>query len=110
MDNQALKPNNLFNEFSTLAEEPEKNVEENTEEERVLAYLSHLKGWKYLKEYADRLCEELDNFVTKSIENGADSKEVGERTIAKEIAKAYVRRFINKVEDARSAIGGRETD
>jgi len=103
MDNQALKPNNLFNEFSSLPkEEPKK---EHSEEDKALAYIGGFKGWKFLKEYADRLCIELDSLVQKAIENGADSKEVGERTIAKEIAKVYVRRFISKVEDARNATG-----
>ena len=109
MDNQqALKPTNLFNEFSSVIKEPKKAKEDNTDEERQLAYISRFAGWKLLEEYADRLCEELDNFVTKSIENGADSKEVGERTIAKEIAKAYVKRFVQKVRDSREAVDGRD--
>lgn len=110
MNNQALRPNNLFREFSEVIKEPVKKADENSEEERALAYISHLKGWKFLKEYADTLCDELDYIVTKSIENGADSKDVGERSIAKEIAKAYVRRFIGKVEDARGAVEGEDAE
>lgn len=101
-----MKPNNLFNQFSSLAEEPKKEDADYSEEEKALAYISHLKGWKYLEEYAQRLCEELDNLVVNSIENGANAKEVGERAIAKEIAKVYVKRLVGKISDARRAVDG----
>lgn len=107
MDNQALRPNNLFNELTSLVDKnlnPEDEVDlQIKEEEEALAYISHFKGWKILKEEISTLEEELDMMVTRAMENGASSKEIGERTIAKEIAKYAIRRLIKRVEDARES-------
>jgi hypothetical protein len=73
------------------------------EDEQALSYITRFRGWKLLKEYADRLKEELDQMVIKSIENGATAEEIGQRTMVKELAKAAVDKIISKAEYARKA-------
>ena len=96
----AIKPT-FYKELSTVIEKSDgKDIKED---EQALAYITRFTGWRLLKEYAERLKEELDQMVVQSMESGATAEEIGQRTMVKELAKAVIDKIISKAEYARQA-------
>lgn len=78
-------------------------VEEAVREEDLYAELALSGVWNYLKKYILDLEDVLDSLVKASIEGGASFEEIGQKTIVSELAKSFLQRVIEKVEDARIA-------
>jgi len=103
MNNQALRPTN-YKEFSTLGKEEDQDEESKgllEDEQKALAYIGNLKGWKILKEYIERIESDLDSMITSSVANGSSYEEIGRKTAVREVVKNVTRRIIGKVEDCR---------
>jgi hypothetical protein len=100
MSDEAIKPN-FYQEFSTKVEE---EVTENVanKDQQALAYITRFKGWELLKAYEGRLEELLDSMVNEAMVN-MSMRELGERTMVKELSKLVLKSLIRKAEDARNA-------
>jgi hypothetical protein len=93
---------NYFNEFANvkaLQESPGKDPDQ-----QALNNLSMQTGWKVLKEYIERISQELDDMTRTQMTQGVSFEEIGRSTIIKEITKDVLRKIINKVEDSRGGI------
>jgi hypothetical protein len=102
MSNLALRPNSLSDEFATVGKEERKETPDVlNEEQKALAYMGNLKGRKILKEYMERMIEEMDGIVQAGIERGAPFEELGRLTVVRQTAQDVIRRSIRKVEDNR---------
>ena len=100
----AIHPDH-FKDFRELAVKKEATTADEAEqEEKLIADLSYLGGWTYLKKYILDLNDILDGLVKSSMEAGATYEEIGRKTIVAEIAKSYLLRVIEKVENARTAL------
>jgi len=98
---QALRPTSHFEEFASIGEEqPEETKSKLEDEQKALAHLSKLKGWKLIKEYVERINEELDDMVRLAMSNGASFEEIGKKTLVKELTKDVTRRIIAYADDA----------
>ena len=95
----AIKPS-FYTEFTTKVDEvlEEKVLDGDTE---ALSYITHFKGWKLLKDYADNLNKFLDESLSQAIAGGAGMKEIGERALVKELSKFVLNSFIEKADHAR---------
>jgi fructose-1-phosphate kinase PfkB-like protein len=96
---QAIRPN-FYKEFTTKVDEVSEDVEVD-ESQQALAFITHYKGWALLKDYKQRLEDYLDTMVSEAIASGADFKDIGQRTMIKELAKYVLTSFIDKAENAR---------
>lgn len=96
----AIRPNYFkdFREVSTL------KTEKKDDQDIHLHSLSKHAGWKILEDYIDGLIRGLDLMVISLIEQGADAELIGQKTIAKEIAKEILIGIKNKVYDAKVEI------
>lgn len=108
---QALRPTSHFDDFASLGDketQPEESKNLIEDEQKALAYMSRLKGWKILKEYIERIEEDLDKMVLTLLAEGADYEEIGKKTAVKEIVKNVTRNIKQYVEDAKGT--GEPTD
>ena len=98
----AIHPD-YFKDFKTLTKkEDEQPIEQK--EERVLADMAELAGWKVLKEYVGDLKESLDKLLSTVMEGGATYEEIGQKTIVTTLTKSYLDRVVERVEDASEAL------
>lgn len=103
-----MRPTNLFSDYATLGEEEHQDEESKSqleEDEKALAYMARLKGWKLLKEYIERIEADLDKMVLATIESGASYEEIGRKTAVKEIVKNVTRQIKERVGNATAARG-----
>ena len=99
MKKVAIKP-----EFRpNIAKEEEIKTSGATDEEKALYSMSGSKGWTILKEYIDNQIEVLDNINEKAMEAGQNFEEIGKNTVVSNLAKAVIKRILNKVADAKEA-------
>lgn len=102
--NTSIKPD-YFKDFRE-AQIPKEAVtaDQAEKEEQLMADLSQTGAWNYLKKYILDLNDVLDSLVKASMENGASYEEIGQKTIVSELAKSFLLRVVEKVEDARTAL------
>lgn len=98
----AIKPDYFKDLREITKKEDEAPIQDK--EEVALNDLSHLAGWKVLKEYIGDLKGNLDTLLTNAMESGASYEEIGQKTIVTTLAKSYLDQVIEKVEDAARAI------
>ena len=79
-------------------------TEEVEKEEKLLSDMAQMGGWEYLKAYILDLEDVLDSLVKTTMESGASFEEIGQKSIVSELAKGFLTRVIEKVEDARTAL------
>lgn len=102
--NEALRPSNIFTEFSSLdKDESEKDIEIIKDEDEKLAHTARTEGWELIKEIANEQIAFLDKMVISSMEMGASFEDIGKKTAVKEITKDVLNRIISRVEEAREA-------
>lgn len=79
-------------------------VDEAEKEEQMFADFAQTGTWDYLKKYILDLNLVLDGLVRASMETGASYEEIGQKTIVSELAKSFLLRVVEKVENARTAL------
>lgn len=99
----AIHPD-YFKDFRAAQVVKEPTTTDEAEKEEVMfADFAETGTWNYLKKYILDLTDVIDSLVDTSMESGASYEEIGQRTIAAKIAKSFLVRVIEKVEDARTA-------
>ena len=88
--------------------EKEQDKELLTEEEKILAQGANTKFWQTLKIHFDKCIEELDDFNSEAMGQGASLEDIGRNTIVINLTKGVLRRVINKVTDSKEAIEANE--
>ena len=101
---------NYFNEFANVKalQEQKVNPGKDPEQEKLFA-LSQTGGWQVLKEYIERIMDELDNLTKTQMAQGVSFEEIGRSTVVKEITKDALKRIITRVQDARDSGESRGT-
>lgn len=99
MDDEALKPD-VFRDFRTI-EVPTVTKEEKDPEDTALKHLAAHDGWKYLREYIERLQKEMKDLVAASVENGKSFEDIGRLTVVTNLASDTLDKVIQKVSDAK---------
>jgi hypothetical protein len=102
MVNNTLKP-----EVFMLPEEApigEVNRKEIDKEDQALSNLSHVEGWNILTAFIEDQIEEIDGLVATAIAGGLDYEEIGKKTIVATLAKSYIRKILDKVNDAKQIV------
>jgi hypothetical protein len=97
----AIRPN-YFNEFANVEAILKVPKGKDPEQEALLSLSNH-SGWQVLKQYIERIMEELDNLTKTQMAQGVSFEEIGRSTVVKEITKDALRRIIQRVEDARES-------
>lgn len=98
----ATRPD-FFANFESLRRNEKAKQTKTTPEEQAYYAMSMSEGWKLFNIDKDRLLEEMDNLIDRSITNGLTREQIGENTIVVSLAKGIIKRLINKVEDAKKA-------
>ena len=98
---QAIRPDKFFADIPSLAES--EGASGVTEEEKILAGLAESGGWKILREFIERVKNDLDNVNTAAISQGATFEEIGKNAVVVGLAKSVIEKIINKVLDAKEA-------
>ena len=98
---KAIRPSYFadFRELSSL-----KTEKKPDDQDIHLSNLAKSKGWQILQEYIDDLIKSLDNMVLELMNQGASFDLIGQKTVAKEIAKELLNRVKYKVLDAKEAL------
>lgn len=100
----AIHPD-YFKDFREAQIPKEAVTAEQAEQEEVMfAEFAQTGTWKYLKNYILDLNDVLDSLVKTAMETGASYEEIGQKTIVSELAKSFLVRVIEKVDDARTAL------
>lgn len=102
----AIRPDKFFENIPSLAENAESEIEgkdDIIEEEKILAGLAESSGWKVLKEFIDRVTNDLDNVNIVAISQGANFEEIGKNTVVVNLAKSVIEKIVNRVKDAKEA-------
>ena len=98
----AIHPN-YFKDFRKETK-VEKEAPLELREEKALADVGEMGGWKVLKEWITDLKVMLDKILETSIEGGASFEEIGQKTMVVALAKSYLDQVIDKVEDSKEAV------
>src|SRR5687768_11552067 len=96
----AVRPTSHFGDFPSLddpIDRPDTQPEADPEEASIYT-VSRSAGWEHIKEYIAELQKELDQMVLILMEQGASFEEIGQKTLVKEVTKAYLQRILDKVE------------
>jgi hypothetical protein len=95
----AIKPTTFNIPSFKLDEEASKRGA--TDEERHLYGLTNQLGWKLVKEFKERVFDEIDDTNRLAISEGKPFDEIGRNTVVINLAKDIVNRIFAKVEDAK---------
>ena len=99
----AIKPDKFFASMPSLADDTTIEKDGVTEEEKILAGLSESSGWKVLKEFIERVTDDLDNVNVVAISQGANFEEIGKNTVVVNLAKSVIEKIVNRIADAKEA-------
>jgi len=75
-----------------------------SEEEMHLYNLSRHKGWLILETYMDDQVRSLESINAQAIEKGLTFEEIGKNAIVINLAKDFVRRITDRVNDAKEVV------
>lgn len=89
----------------SFVKEKEAEKKGATTEEIQLATLADTAGWKVLKEFVERVEQDLDNMNLKAIENGSPLEQIGLNSIVVSTTKGIIKRIVDKVADAKDSCG-----
>lgn len=98
----AVRPD-FFNNIPSAIQERAVKASGVSEEERHLHALSSHKGYEILKDFGDRLLEDLDKTTEMGMTQGLSLEEVGRNAVIANLAKGLIKRIFKKVEDAKEA-------
>lgn len=104
MSNQAIHSDHFKDFREAMKPKTATTVDEAAREEKMFYDFSQTATWDYLKKYILEQNDVLDALVKTSMEEGASYEEVGRKTIVAEVAKSFLLRVVEKVENARIAL------
>jgi hypothetical protein len=98
----ALKPE-ILNIPNWISKEKRTDIEELTQDEKVLASGSDNTFWRTLKRYFQDTINQLDQINDAAIANGMPMEEIGRNAIVISQVKGVLNKVINVVDDAKEA-------
>lgn len=102
-DEGAIKPVFNLQAYIKGQEKPQDEVEELTDDEKVLGHGAKQKFWLVLKAHIENEIELIDRIAESAIESGAPMEEIGRNTIVVSQVKGVLKRIFNVVDDAYEA-------
>jgi hypothetical protein len=100
-DNGALKPA-IFN-IPAFAQEKKSDIEEMTQDEKVLAAGADQAFWRTLKRYFEDVINQLDQVNEAAMAQGLPLEEIGRNAIVISQVKGVLKRVVDVVQDAKDA-------
>jgi hypothetical protein len=100
-NDMALRPE-LFN-IPAFSQEKKSDIEEMTQDEKILAAGAEQAFWRTLKRYFDDVVKQLDQVNEEAMAQGLSLEEIGRNAVVISQVKGVLKRVVDVVQDAKDS-------